>query len=127
MSPLALLLHILTAITAAQINKKFVSNSASKSLLCNSCAMMAEYLNHTLFNNDGEYETNVGFRLDSNGKKIRKNSQWLRLHIKLEDINCNWRDGIFPILAHIHQLSFYLSVYFQMYSKSGNANLVNYI
>ena len=82
-------------IVNGEIKKKFVKNIASKSLFCSGCAMIAKSLNETLFNKDIEFETNVGFRLDSSGKKIRKNSQWLKLHVTLEDINCEWKKGIF--------------------------------
>ena len=81
----------------AEIKGKFVKNVAAKSLFCNACSMIADSLNYTLFddNKTVEFETNVGFRLDSTGKKIRKNPQWLKIHMKLDDINCNWRKGIY--------------------------------
>ena len=80
MAYIKLLLSIVVAaqVTSGKINKKFVSNTASASLLCNTCAWIADNLNHSLFKAD-DFEVNVGFRLNSEGKKIRKNSQWLKL------------------------------------------------
>eukprot|EP01083_Nonionella_stella_P021923 60668_1 len=99
--------YILVINSADLVPKKFVSNTASKSLLCNTCALIAEALNVTLFDDSNAFETNVGFRLDSSGKKIRKNSQWLRIHMKLEDINCQWRKDLFKVAKRNSKL-FYL-------------------
>ena len=41
--------------------------------------------------NGDDFELNVGFRLDSSGKKIRKNSQWLQLQLRLMDEKCGMR------------------------------------
>ena len=98
MFPFSLLLLILLHLSYASINKKYVANTAAKSLLCNSCAIIAHSLNLTLFEADNAFEANVGFRLDSNGKKIRKNSQWLRIHMTLEDIDCNWKGGMLALV-----------------------------
>lgn len=79
---------------------KFTSSDPLKSLFCNTCAVAANKLNTTLHLNDNEFETQAGFRLDSNGKKIRKKTGFLNLFIKLEDI-CNSWSGMKNI-ANIH-------------------------
>eukprot|EP01084_Bolivina_argentea_P229578 387447_1 len=102
-----LLLNIIN--THATISKKFVSNVASKSLLCNSCGLIADTLNETLFEDSNVFEANVGFRLDSSGKKIRKNSQWLRIHITLEEITCEWRKDLFQVAKRKSGLLYLIS------------------
>merc|ERR1712228_1018960 len=51
-------------------------------------------VNDTLHDGTTDFESLVGFRLDSKGKKIRKQSGWLKLFLALEDGNtCDkWKD-----------------------------------
>jgi len=49
-------------------------------------------VNQTLHEGTKDFETLVGFRLDSNGKKIRKQSEWLKLYLSLEDVCEDWKD-----------------------------------
>merc|ERR1712228_755907 len=52
-------------------------------------------VNDTLHDGTTDFESLVGFRLDSKGKKIRKQSGWLKLFLALEDSNTcdHWKEN----------------------------------
>merc|ERR1712083_678904 len=70
----------------------YISSKPIKSLLCNTCSILSSIVNETLHEKTKDFETLVGFRLDSNGKKIRKQSEWLKLYLSLEDVCEDWKD-----------------------------------
>eukprot|EP01083_Nonionella_stella_P241011 841970_1 len=74
------------------IPSKFISTKPYKSLFCNTCAVLSSIVNETLYDNSKDFESLVGFRLDSTGKKIRKQSGWLKLFLSLEDVCEDWKD-----------------------------------
>ena len=73
------------------IPSNYISTKADKSLFCNTCSVLADIVNTTLYEDSKDFETYVGFRLDSNGKKIRKGSEWLKLFLSLEDVCDDWK------------------------------------
>ena len=62
-----------------------------KSLFCNSCSILASKVNESLYDEDPDFESLVGFRLDSKGNKIRKGSGWTKIFLSLEDICEDWK------------------------------------
>lgn len=82
---------IATSLAIDDIPSNYISNKPMKSLFCNTCSVLASIVNETLYEESKDFETYVGFRLDSNGKKIRKDSKWLRLFLSLEDVCDDWK------------------------------------
>ena len=73
------------------IPSHYISNKEKKSLFCNACGILTSIVNETLYDESVEFESLVGFRLDSTGKKIRKNSEYLKLYLSLEDVCDDWK------------------------------------
>ena len=60
-------------------------------MFCNTCSVLSSVVNETLYDENADFETYLGFRLDSNGKKIRKQSGWIKLFLSLEDVCDDWK------------------------------------
>eukprot|EP00484_Ammonia_sp_Unknown_P019255 CAMPEP_0197038346 /NCGR_PEP_ID=MMETSP1384-20130603/15298_1 /TAXON_ID=29189 /ORGANISM="Ammonia sp." /LENGTH=370 /DNA_ID=CAMNT_0042468763 /DNA_START=28 /DNA_END=1140 /DNA_ORIENTATION=- len=74
------------------IPSQYISSKPVKSLFCNACSVLASIVNDTLYDESTDFESLVGFRLDSTGKKIRKQSDFLKLFLSLEDVCDDWKD-----------------------------------
>ena len=61
------------------IPSRYINSKDKRSLFCNACRVLSDVVNETLHDGSTDFESLVGFRLDSKGKKIRKQSGWLKL------------------------------------------------
>ena len=98
-----------------KLPKKYANNAGLHSLLCNVCGLVTTKVNDTLYSDQIEYESLVGFRLDSKGNKIRKEGQWLKIFLRLEDLCDSAFKGYVNILFFHDNILYFLCYIFNIY------------
>jgi len=76
------------------VPSKFKASTEVTTLFCSTCQSIVTSLNHSYHDDSANFDIVFGFRLDSAGKKIRKQSDLLKISVAMESVCADFQKKI---------------------------------